>query len=152
MIGSIVHQSTLPIDAGDLAADARRLLLELDARLPDSGGATGECRPALDIVETTGAIEVIVDVPGVPPEALRVSIRRNTVLIVGVKLPRITDAAARFHVAERSFGRFARAARIGGAVDTSRAKASVSGGQLRVVLPRIADRRGQVIDVPVERG
>jgi hypothetical protein len=28
----------------------------------------------------------------------------------------------------------------------------VTGGQLRVVLPRIAEQRGRVISVPVERG
>lgn len=141
----------LPQDAAELAADARRLLLDLDARVPGAAGATGECRPALDVIETTGAIEVIADLPGVAPEAVRVSIRRNTVLVVGVKLSAGADAAARFHVAERGFGRFARAVRVSGAVDSSRAKASVSGGQLRIVLPRLADRRGRVIDVPVDR-
>jgi HSP20 family protein len=152
MIRAAVPHTPLPQDASDLAADARRLLLDLDARLPGASGATGECRPALDVVETTGAIEVIADVPGVPPDALRVSIRRNTVLVVGVKLPSATSATARFHMAERSFGRFARAVRVGGAVDTSRARAVVSGGQLRVVLPRITERRGRAVDVKVERG
>jgi HSP20 family protein len=152
MIMTAVPHTPLPQDASDLAADARRLLLDLDAHVPAAAGASGECRPALDIVETTAAIEVVADVPGVPPEALRVSIRRNTVLVVGVKLPGSLDADARFHIAERSFGRFARAVRVGGAVDVSRARAVVTGGQLRVVLPRIAEQRGRVITVPVERG
>ena len=32
--------------------------------------ASGECRPALDIIETIDAVEVIVDVPGIPAAAL----------------------------------------------------------------------------------
>jgi hypothetical protein len=35
-------------------------------------------------------------------------------------------------------------------VDASRAKAFVQAGLLRVVLPRIEDRRGRLIVIPVE--
>jgi len=94
---------------------------------------------------------VVVDVPGVPADSLRVAIRRNTVLVVGAKLPPGSLPSARFHVAERAFGRFARAVRLVGAVDARRGKATVTGGQLRVILPRLQDRRGQMIAIPVER-
>lgn len=138
-------------DAADLAEDARRLLLELDRDVPGAEAATAECRPLLDVVETAEAVEVIVDIPGVPPEALRVAVRRNTVLVVGVKLTAI-DRARRFHLAERSYGRFARAVRLTGAIDATRAQANAANGQLRVTLPRIQDRRGHVIAIPVTRG
>ena len=136
--------------AADLAEDARRLLLDLDRNVPGAAASSGECRPPLDVLEMTDAVEVIVDVPGVPASSLRVAIRRDTVLVVGAKLPVAADPAARFHVAERSYGRFARAVRLGSAVDARRARASVASGQLRVVVPRIDDRRGVVIEVPVE--
>jgi len=137
-------------DAADLAEDARRLLIELDRDVPGASEAAGECRPALDVLETAGAIEVIVDVPGVAPESIRVAIRRSTLLIVGAKLAPAADPTARFHVVERSYGRFARAVRIGGAVDATRVRAVASAGQLRIILPRLDDRRGQVLMVPVE--
>lgn len=137
-------------EAADLAEDARTLLNELDRDVPGAAHATGECRPAVDVVDTAATVEVVVDVPGVPATALRVVIRRNTVLVVGAKLSQGTPPDARFHVAERSHGRFARAVRLTGAVDASRAKAIVSGGLLRVILPRIDDRRGHPLRVPVE--
>ena len=139
-------------DAADLAEDAKQLLTELDRDIPGVATASGECRPALDVLETSDTIEVVVDVPGVAAESLRVVLRRNTVLVVGAKLAPAGPPSARFHVAERAYGRFARAVRLVGAVDASRARALVSGGQLRVIVPRLADRRGQMIAVPVERG
>ena len=136
-------------EAADLAEDARRLLAELDREITGAEAAAADCRPPIDVVETATTVEVVVDVPGVPARALRVVIRRNSVLVVGVKLP-TPSSMARFHLAERSYGRFARVIRLSGAADASRARATVESGQLRVVLPRLEDRRGRVYAVPVE--
>jgi HSP20 family protein len=137
-------------NAADLAEDARRLLNELDTEVPAARGMSGECRPAVDVVETASSIELLVDVPGIRPDSLRVVIRRNAVLIVGVKLPSVPEPGGRIHVAERSYGRFARVVRLTPAVDAAHARAVASGGQLRVILPRQVDRRGGLVTVPVE--
>jgi HSP20 family protein len=136
-------------EAEDLAEDARRLLIELEREVPGAAHSSGECRPSLDVVDTATAIEVVMDIPGVPASALRVSVRNNTVLVVGAKMAPATPAEARFHVAERSSGRFARGVRITGSVDAGRAHATVSAGLLRVVLPRVDNRRGRAISIPV---
>lgn len=138
-------------DAIDLAEDARRLLVELDRDVPGASALNAECRPPLDVMETAAAVEVVVDVPGVRAASLRVALRRSTLLVVGAKLSTQTEGDVRFHLAERGYGRFARAVRITGAFDASRARASVSGGELRVMLPRLDDRRGRVFQIPVER-
>jgi HSP20 family protein len=137
-------------DAADLAEDARRLLVELDREVPGVAAVSAECRPSIDVLETASSVEVVVDVPGVPPESMRVAIRRSTLLVVGAKLATGIDPTARFHLAERSYGRFARAVRIAGAFDASRARATAAAGELRVVLPRVEDRRGQVVIIPVD--
>lgn len=139
-------------DAALIASDARQLLEELDRDVDGAAHLSGECRPALDIMETTEATEVVVDVPGVRPESLRVAIRANTVMIVGAKLVPAAPANARFHLAERTYGRFARAVRIAGAFDGKRAKAILQNGLLRIVLPRIEDRRGKLVHVSIEAG
>ncbi len=138
--------------AADLADDARRLLVEIDREVPGAAAVTADCRPPLDVLETADAIEVIVDVPGVPPESLRIAVRRSTLLVVGAKLAIPADPNVRFHLAERSYGRFARAVRLAGAFDAARARAVVKGGLLRIVLPRLEDRRGRVLKIAVERG
>jgi HSP20 family molecular chaperone IbpA len=50
---------------------------------------------------------------------------------------------------ERDFGRFARAVRVHVAIDAAGASATLRDGELRVRLPKIEDRRGKGIMVPV---
>jgi len=138
-------------DALDLADDARRLLLELDAEIPGVAALKAECRPPLDVLETATSLEVVMDLPGVPAECLRLAIRRNTMVIVGAKLAAQSEADSRFHLAERSYGRFARAVRLAGAIDATHARAIATAGELRVTLPRLEERRGVLFMVPVER-
>ena len=138
-------------EALDLAEDARRLLLELDRDVPGAAALSAECRPPLDVLETADAVEIVVDVPGVPPESLRVAIRRSTLLVVGAKIGEPAEPNARFHLAERSYGRFARAVRVTGAFDAAGAKATAAAGELRIVLPRLQERRGKVLQIPVGR-
>ena len=136
--------------AADLAEDARQLLNELDREVPGVANINAECRPPLDVLERTSTVEVVVDIPGVPADSLRVVIRRNTLLIVGAKPPTPAGADVRFHLAERAYGRFARAVRLSGAFDASRARATTEAGQMRIVLPRMEDRRGRLYTVPVD--
>lgn len=137
--------------AAELAEDARRLLLEIEREVPGVAAVNAECRPPLDVFETTTALEIVVDVPGVTPESIRVVTRRSTLLVVGAKLVPPTDGHARFHLAERNHGRFARAVRLAGAFDAARASARLQDGELHVVLPRLDDRRGRVFEIPVTR-
>lgn len=137
-------------DAADLAGAVRRLLRDLDRT--HGPGSAGECRPPIDVYETGDAIEVALDVPGVGPDDIRVVVRENAVIVVGHKAAAACAAKdARFHVAERTFGRFARALRLLTPVDASRARAELSGGRLRITVPRIDDRRGRDIPVKVVR-
>jgi HSP20 family protein len=138
-------------DTLELADDAHRLLQDLDRDVPGVAALSAECRPPLDVFETAAAIEVCLDVPGVADDCLRLAVRRNTLVIVGAKLAAPADPEARFHLAERSYGRFARAVRLSGAVDATRARATAAAGELRVVLPRREDRRGAIFLIPVER-
>jgi HSP20 family molecular chaperone IbpA len=54
-----------------------------------------------------------------------------------------------FHLVERGFGRFARTVRIGRACDGSRAHARLVKGELRISIPKIAERRGQTFEIQV---
>jgi HSP20 family protein len=137
-------------DIADVADDVRALLGDIDDGLPDASRLRGECRPPLDVVETATAVEVVVDVPGLAASALRVLMRRNVLMVVGAKGPAGGDRPQRVHVAERNYGRFARTVRVDSAVDATRATASLRLGQLRIVLPRLDDRRGLSIPIAVE--
>jgi len=139
-----------PHGGDDLTDDARQLLNEIDREMPGAAAITPQCRPAIDVLETATSIEVRMDVPGVPANSLRVAVRRNTMLIAGAKPGGALEAASRYHLAERSYGRFARAVRLGGAFDATRARATLRAGELRIVLPLVPERRGRVLMIPVE--
>jgi HSP20 family protein len=114
--------------------------------------ATAECTPPLDIIETEAGVEAILDLPGVPRSSIEIVFSRNVLLITGQKLPAACDDRdAAFHIAERSFGRFARAISVEGAFDAGRATATLTDGQLHVVLPRLAERRGREIRIPIRQ-
>jgi HSP20 family protein len=131
-------------DLRELGDDIRELFADLEARLPaDERVYSGECHPLLDVLETATGVEVILDVTGVRPEALRVLFRNNVVLIAGEKVPLRGTSEATYHLVEREFGRFARAVRVTGAFEASHARAWLDAGELTIVLPRRTDRRGQ---------
>ena len=138
-----------PHSGPDLAEDARLLLLELDRDTPGIAAVTADCRPPLDVLETPNSVELVIDVPGVPMDSLRVAMRRSTLLVLGAKPLGAQAVKARFHLAERSYGRFARAVRVAGAFDAAAARAVVEAGQLRITLPLLQDRRGRMLTIPV---
>ncbi|MEN3337389.1 MAG: hypothetical protein V7647_1065 [Acidobacteriota bacterium] len=117
------------------------------ADLPD---LNADCTLPLDVLETAAGIDVVMDLPGVRVADLSILFVRNTLVITGRKLPGACEhAGAAFHLAERTFGRFARAVRVAGAFDAARADATLRAGELRVMLPRIEERRGAEIRIPV---
>jgi HSP20 family protein len=143
-----------PHDPTDLAQEVRRLFEDLARRRPERRAfVSGECSPTLDVLETESHLEIVVDLPGMTPDGLRVLIKNGVVLIVGEKEraePSRTPMS--YHLVERDFGRFARAVKIHTAVDAARTRATLTHGELRVVLPKLPERRGIEIHVPIEMG
>jgi HSP20 family protein len=119
-------------------------------RLLEETRAAAECTPPMDVLESETGLDIRLDVPGVPASQIEILFADSVLLISGQKLPHVCEHAdAGFHIAERAFGRFARASRVEGAFDAGRAEATLTGGELRVTLPRIDDRRGAHIRIPI---
>jgi HSP20 family protein len=139
-------------DVGDLGQEVRRLFEELNRRRPDRRPlVSGECIPLQDVFETEQTIEIVLDLPGVALDGCRVMIKSGVVLVVGEKeRPEPAHGPASFHLVERDFGRFARAVRVHAAVDAVRARARLKDGELRIILPKVAERRGREILVAIE--
>jgi HSP20 family protein len=118
----------------------------------DSGpDPAGDCSPPLDVVETGSEIQLLIDLPGVPPAEIQIVFSQGTLIVAGRKKPAAcVHQEAAFHLAERSFGRFVRAVRLAGAFDAGRARASLHAGELCIVLPKIEERRGRDIRIAVD--
>ena len=145
---SRIQAVALPLEIGDFADEVRRVFLELGRAFSDESLA-GECIPPIDVFETDEALEIIVDLPGVTPEGLRVLGRSNSVLIAGEKAPRRVRGESSFHLVERGYGRFARVIHLNRPSDPSRAQATLIDGELRIAVPKIADRRGRTHTIPI---
>jgi HSP20 family protein len=152
-----VTRIIFPRRAGDLAlGDPELENTTVQAIVAWLGDATADAeapayRPPVDVIETTAAIEIVADLPGVAPEVVRVAFTGEAVIITGDKRPAGCRHANAFHLAERTFGRFACAVRVDGAVDAAKARAVIRAGELHVTLPRIADRRRREMPIAVER-
>jgi HSP20 family protein len=154
MMAAVAQFSFVPAwETRELAGDLQELFADLDAKLPlDQRVYSGQCRPALDVVESQSGVEILLDVAGVSAEAIRVLFRGDTLIIAGEKAPSAAPSEPTFHLVEREFGRFARAVRLTGAFDIANARASLEAGELSIVLPRLADRRGQAHTITVTSG
>jgi HSP20 family protein len=133
-------------DLRDAGEDLQRRFGRLE--LSPADGA--DDHPPMDVMETEAGIEIVLDLPGIDAQAVSISAQNDTVVIAGTKGPtRCRHGQVAFHLAERGFGRFRRSVTIGRAFDASHARATLMAGELRIVLPRIDDRRGRPIAIAI---
>jgi HSP20 family protein len=143
-----VHVVTQQAEISDFSDEVRLVFLELGRSFgTDSLG--GECSPAIDVYETDDALEIAADLPGVTASALRIIGKGDSILIIGEKPARRTRGESSFHLVERGYGRFARVVRLSLACDASKARATLVDGELRITIPKIAERRGRAINIPI---
>ena len=141
-----INAIAFPSEIGEFAADVRQVFIELGGAF-GSESLAGECAPPVDVYETDDTLEITVDLPGVDAAAIRVIGKGDSVLIAGEKAARRARRESSFHLVERGYGRFARVVRLGRPCDTSKARATLVDGELRVSIPKIADRRGRAIKI-----
>jgi HSP20 family protein len=143
-----VHAISLPSEIGEFADEVRRIFREL-GRTFGAESLAGECAPAIDVYETDDTVEVVVDLPGMDRAAVRIMAKGDAVLVAGDKAPRRARSESSFHLVERGYGRFARVVRLGRPCDAARAQARLVDGELRISVPKVAERRGKAIGISV---
>ena len=131
-------------ELGDLTEEVRQIFDELDAALKTGPRTYSvEYLPPLDVIETDEDVQVVMDMSGVQASAVRVIFRAGVLLIAGEKARPVLRGPQTFHLIEREFGRFARGVRLNGAFDVQQSRALIRDGELTIVLPKLADRRGR---------
>lgn len=111
----------------------------------------GEWCPSADVFECRGALMVVVEVPGLTPETLRVVCGDHRLVISGERRERRTTGDAAFLCVERPQGRFLRTIPLDTAVDLQQAEARLVNGLLTISLPHLKDRRGRQTVIQVQR-
>jgi HSP20 family protein len=138
----------LPVDIPGWADELRRVGREGEGGVRPRSSA--DWLPPTDVIERSDGLEILMDLSGVG-ERLRISVVDDILVVSGEKSPGPCNAGAAFHVAERTFGRFHRAIPLGLPFDAGQIRATYFQGELRIVIPRIEDRRSHEIVIPIER-
>jgi HSP20 family protein len=114
--------------------------------------AVGNWIPNVDICETADAVMVRVELPGIDPGDIRVTIQGNVLRVQGTKRePAAARARLSYYCLERRYGKFDRQIAIDWVVDVGGARATIADGILNIHIPRIQNRRGGVFEIPVTR-
>jgi HSP20 family protein len=110
----------------------------------------GVWMPELDFSETKDAYVAKVEVPGVEPMEMNVSVRDCVLVITGEKTREMEEKNdKRFYRMERAWGAFTRTISLPGPVDVEKTAAAIKDGVLTVMLPKAA-AKGSFI--PVKAG
>lgn len=99
---------------------------------------------AMDIYENNENIFVEIELAGVDPKEISVTVNENRLVIEGAKNePSTRQPGLTFHCAECSFGSFRRMFVLGTAIDSQNIEAAYKNGILKMEIPKVHDRRNR---------
>jgi HSP20 family protein len=110
----------------------------------------GEWMPSMDVSESKDAYVVKMEVPGMDPADIQVSIQDNMLTVKGEKKQEKEQKDEKYHRVERSYGAFERAVRLPSAVDGGKVTATFKNGVLTATLPKTLAAKGTSIPVKAE--
>jgi HSP20 family protein len=99
-------------------------------------GLMGDFASRLDISETEKEVTVSVELPGMEPEDIHITIDRNVLTINGEKRAEKEEKGKRHYRIERSYGSFHRSIPLPDGVDEDKIDATFKRGVLKVALPK----------------
>ena len=113
--------------------------------------ASGTWAPPVDLCETEKLISIRVELPGVPADDIKIGISNTKLRIWGEKKRRPNRRRIISYLcSERSFGKFGRIVPLRWTFSIREATAELSNGVLLIHLPKIEDRRGEEVVIPVK--
>ena len=134
-----------PLD--QLRGEMDRLLSGFFGEVPD-GPWLGERRgqPSINVWETSEAIMVELEVPGVKHDQFDISVAGGE-LSVKIERPDVRQQGVTYHRQERPVGTFTRILRLPAEVDAGRVEAELRDGVLTIRLPKAESARPRKIVV-----
>jgi HSP20 family protein len=129
---------------------------EIDRLFDDmSAGPSGGGRwlPAVDVREDQKNIAVDIELPGIKPEDVNVSVENGVLAVSGEKrAERKEGEEGRYHTVERSYGSFFRSFQLPQGVDESQISADFHDGVLTIDIPKAALPQPRRIQISGAKG
>ena len=135
------------IGARQLQDDINRLFSSWNTA--DSSGVTADWIPSVDIDEFDDKFRLYIDVPGVDPKDVEITLEAGVLTITGERFMRAEKAEENVihRRAERGSGRFYRRFILPDTVDAEKVKASDRHGVLEILIPKQAKAQPRRIKV-----
>ena len=141
------------IELSRLQTELNRLFTTFVETNKGVGAPASGWDPNVDLLEDGEKIRVLLELPGIEKEDLKVSIRGRVLTVRGTKKGRIRSREGiRFFCMERYFGNFVKSISLPRAVNTHQARTTLKDGLLEVVLPLVPEQREKEFELPVHAG
>jgi len=136
-----------PLGVGELQREINRLFNNWDD--PESSGAMAGWVPAVDIMEFDSRFQLFVDLPGVDPDAVEITLDNSVLTITGERgIPAAPEGEQMVNRRrERGQGRFHRRFILPDTVDAEKVKASNRNGVLEISIPKQAKAQPRRITI-----
>lgn len=110
----------------------------------------GEFIPPLDLGETKDELIARIEVPGIEPKEIEVSLQDQVLIVKGEKRQEKGEREEHLYRSERSVGTFVRTLRLPAPVDAGKVTAVFKNGLLTITLPKIPSARTATIPIQEE--
>ena len=114
--------------------------------------AVGAWTPQVDICQTESLVLVRAELPGVNSSDITISFQGDSLRLQGIKREyQQSRKLLCYYCLERRYGRFDRQIGIGWIVNPRKARAYLDNGILTIELPKLEDRRGNVVKIQIKK-
>ena len=139
---------------GELA-NVSRMFDELMGRsfrraVGDEGSLRGAWIPAVNIKETSDAIVITADMPGMKAEDVDVTVDNGVLTIRGERKLEETKEGETFHRVERSYGMFERSFSLSNSVDVNKIEANFKNGEMILNLPKREESKPRSVKIKID--
>jgi HSP20 family protein len=116
-----------------------------------SGALTSGWSPAGDVFENESAVKIVLEVPGVKAEDVKLTLENNRLTVRGEKKQVAEEKTERVHRYGRSYGSFQQTFALPNSIDAEKIEATYEQGVLTITLPKAERAKPREIEVKASR-
>ena len=131
-----------------LREDFDDIVKDFFAGFSNVGTGRGVC-PLLDVRENKEKYTISVEIPGVEKKNLKISVKKDKLIIQGEKKEEKKRQEESYLRVERSYGNFMRSVSLPMEVDQSKITAKYDNGVLKIILPKIRKGKSKEVEVKI---
>jgi len=104
----------------------------------------------IDLLEREDTLTVRVEIPGINPEDVKISVTDDRLTISGTKSEERRDDSSYYYRVERRFGSFSRTIRLPCKVEIEKTEATYKKGVLHIVMPKSRLEKKNTVDIRIK--